>query len=481
MSFLGQGGRVLVVLLALMASCTSGPTPTTTTGAAFTPAQLELVPLRESVDSHVHPKLLSDHQSLVSGMGLQQGRSEWTMSLSPILLRRTRRLVLLALLVALITSATALASQGEVEEPPEDGALELQAEWYSSRYGVTVDEATRRIEARAAMDQALLLIAEGYPGSYAGAILHHDDFHLEIRFVGDVPPSLENSLGDDSPELVLKGGSAISARDLFRQAERISERVPPTAQGMVVVPELVTGSISVTIQTRSGNPQLEVGSLLAAEARESNVSVSYTRAPVGVEDHTYGGAKTFKYGETGYCTTGFTVSGSEDGVLTAGHCSNSRTYEEYPGATPYTLTFKGQYVGYYGDVQWHSSSHVEYDDFYYQSTTRQDVSGVKSASTFAYGDTVCRYGRKTGNDCYELAAWNVSKYMGDPYYTTMYKLACGNSRKADGGDSGGPWYSGGIAWGIHQGSVSFTGVLKDCFTPADYVDDALGVTIKTTT
>lgn len=31
------------MLLALMASCTSGPTPTTTTGAAFTPAQLELV------------------------------------------------------------------------------------------------------------------------------------------------------------------------------------------------------------------------------------------------------------------------------------------------------------------------------------------------------------------------------------------------------------------------------------------------------
>lgn len=36
---------------------------------------------------------------------------------------------------------------------------------------------------------------------------------------------------------------------------------------------------------------------------------------------------------------------------------------------------------------------------------------------------------------------------------------------ADGGDSGGPWISGGTAFGIHSGDVIYDGLRYDFYTP----------------
>ena len=48
-----------------------------------------------------------------------------------------------------------------------------------------------------------------------------------------------------------------------------------------------------------------------------------------------------------------------------------------------------------------------------------------------------------------------------------------NDRSED-GDSGGPWFYGSTAYGIHQGYWYYFPKVRDVFTPVDHIDEALG-------
>lgn len=52
------------------------------------------------------------------------------------------------------------------------------------------------------------------------------------------------------------------------------------------------------------------------------------------------------------------------------------------------------------------------------------------------------------------------------------------NREADGGDSGGPWYFGFSAYGIHHGPKWHFGG-RDLYTPVVLLPDALGVHVAT--
>mgnify|MGYP003494911257 FL=1 len=48
-----------------------------------------------------------------------------------------------------------------------------------------------------------------------------------------------------------------------------------------------------------------------------------------------------------------------------------------------------------------------------------------------------------------------------------------------GGDSGGPWYWGGTAYGIHYGvSTGYDGYARNLFSQTRYSDEALGVYVR---
>lgn len=54
------------------------------------------------------------------------------------------------------------------------------------------------------------------------------------------------------------------------------------------------------------------------------------------------------------------------------------------------------------------------------------------------------------------------------------------NRYADGGDSGGPWYYGNSAFGVHSGWVLAAFKNRDQFTPLLYSGDALNVYLRST-
>lgn len=56
---------------------------------------------------------------------------------------------------------------------------------------------------------------------------------------------------------------------------------------------------------------------------------------------------------------------------------------------------------------------------------------------------------------------------------TAYNMVATADRQATGGDSGGPWYDEGKAFGVHSGSVVLDGARRDVFTPAFHIDNGL--------
>ncbi len=53
-----------------------------------------------------------------------------------------------------------------------------------------------------------------------------------------------------------------------------------------------------------------------------------------------------------------------------------------------------------------------------------------------------------------------------------------NRDTATGGDSGGPWYYGNTAYGLHGGQVSTWLGTRDFWTRVTYLDDALGLSVR---
>jgi hypothetical protein len=159
-------------------------------------------------------------------------------------------------------------------------------------------------------------------------------------------------------------------------------------------------------------------------------------------------------GERAVCTTGFVVTdGRRTGIATAAHCPDALSYRDgQEGDVP--LTFVGQWGWSFRDVQIHESGRAERPIFYAdpdKRAARRLVSWRNRASTRA-GDTVCHRGETTGYSCSEVDLVDYAP-PGDlcggpcaPAWVTVSGPSCKS------GDSGGPVFLGGVAFGILKGA-----------------------------
>lgn len=179
-----------------------------------------------------------------------------------------------------------------------------------------------------------------------------------------------------------------------------------------------------------------------------------------------------------WCTAGFNVvnSAGTSGVATAGHCSDTLTHENTNGATEYALTLQSQHQGTWGDFQWHTSTDGEPDDFYYNATSTRDVAAVANPSD---NQTICRFGHATGAQCSTVVDTELCATLDGINKCHLVRM---DVDEADGGDSGGPWYYNTTAYGFHTGYVGCGFLWQnscDVWSRATYIDDALGVTVRT--
>lgn len=184
------------------------------------------------------------------------------------------------------------------------------------------------------------------------------------------------------------------------------------------------------------------------------------------------------------CTSGFTArrsngSGYDYGIITAGHCGNDLPTETVRfSMNGVELPFVYGWLSATADAQFHSiptptsGSHYVLDDYLCRDARSHpnpscDVTGTiaRADMTIARadmpGDFVCHTGKNSGISCGEITNINHQlRWPQNPCRDSAGAIvACGHvfvkvegqRLKGCGGDSGGPFYRGGTAYGITAG------------------------------
>ncbi|MGN9912212.1 S1 family peptidase [Phytohabitans sp. LJ34] len=175
-----------------------------------------------------------------------------------------------------------------------------------------------------------------------------------------------------------------------------------------------------------------------------------------VAERTVEGGRDLNLGNgDAHCTAGFTaIRNGNRGVLTAAHCNNALRYGNASGVIS---THPGQSSNDATDLQFHrtltENGHSTNKQF--RATGRQ-ASGDRTVTAVAnapVGSAVCHWGRKTGYDCSYVEDTDTCQSM---LVNGVIHRYCGlDVTRQDisaGGDSGGPWYLGNTARGVHSGA-----------------------------
>ena len=324
-----------------------------------------------------------------------------------------------------------------------------------------------------------------------------------IKFVADVPSDVIEGLARDSAlnpnNVVLAGDGKISMEDNFRRAEFVVaalkdsgysnlitffDQVSEKIQIELLLPAQISqpdksdivNAIRSKLQTerqKDADDQLR-GRAAEFEESDVNLTVFSGEGPIVTLTHSRGG-NWLRDAGVRECTSGWSVNGPNgDGIITAGHCTSLDQFEE-EGVSLYGITWRSEVFNASGDVEYHTTSHVEYDDFYAQSGAAniRDVTGIKTTNTMV-GSAVCFYGRASNvRTCnHEVEAVDVNVVVDG---TPVGDQARASNDSAIGGDSGGGWSVGNTAWGVQS---SHDNNDNSYFTPVQQAQTALGVTIK---
>lgn len=366
--------------------------------------------------------------------------------------------------------------------------------------GVSVAEAAALVDWQNEFAIAATAIEEKFPGSFTDAeIISEQPAVARIRFKGEVPAGVKDLLADlpDNIEVELLGGEKRSAEEinsLVITAHEQAERRNPGIGDHVTEYNHSTGSITMVAQS-TGLPSQRTVASGAVESRASTerrlsaalstdvdipVSLDLIFGPVAGKEARYGGGRLEKNGRSALaCTAGFNVQRhGTTGIATAGHCPNGLTHENTSGYDEYTVYFEDEYTGKWGDFQWGTTTDTEVARFYASYSSTRIVTSVANPTK---GQTLCRFGHKTGYECGTVASTSGT------CITTNGKKACHLVRmkedEAEGGDSGGPWFYNYAAYGFHTGWTTCGALWSstcDVWSRATLIDDALGVYVLRT-
>lgn len=328
--------------------------------------------------------------------------------------------------------------------------------------GITISEAMSQYGWHEGFAKVVHEVRLAHPDSFAGARI--EDKGPWIAFKDEPPDTAVSLLKGFSREIEVRANRRYSEAELDERliqthyAVLASDQVADAESGY----DIGTGEITINVVPRDSSSSdslaVSLGDRISFDpdmpTRLSTVS------EIRSENHAvYGGASL------GSCTSGFSVRRRSDGVYgisTAGHCPNDMNFRGNP-----VLAYKDEHQGAWGDMQWHSSSERTVDDFLADADDYRDVAREGFP---VEGQILFRYGINTGrrwDDVYQLNHCNGSRC----------RLALMDTNEAGPGDSGGPWYYGNTAYGLHQGEKFYWGA-KDLFTPVSYLEE-MGVSVIT--
>jgi len=355
---------------------------------------------------------------------------------------------------SLFAAFAAVATAQPVQTQNE--ALADDAIQYAAQFGILPDEALQRLKAQQASVAATDAIAREFADRLAGiAIEHAPVFRIVVLLTGSEAVADRSAAG--VPIVFRTGAKATRAQAIDAMRKHLIDLRTelPGARGAGY--DQRTGEVLLLV-TSADAQRFGLEEIRSRAEQVSGVPVRVVvneliESNLGVDG---GGRVTGVSGVTGrhnVCTSGFVVTdGTQTGIATAAHCPDELTYEDRDGTTV-PLPFAGQWGLAYQDVQVNLSDKASEPLFYSNrgaGTLRRLVSWRNAASTRA-GDFVCHFGESSGYSC---ATVELTDYAppGDlcggpcsPTWVTVKGPSCIP------GDSGGPVFSGGIAFGIAKG------------------------------
>jgi hypothetical protein len=368
------------------------------------------------------------------------------------------------LLTPLLVAFAATAAIAQPPQPVVQSAAEALAQDaadYARQHDVGVDEAIRRLHAQEETVADTDRLAVRYAKRLAGiAIEHAPDYRIVVLLAGSKPvPDDSVEAGGMTVPIVFRTGAPATRKQILKAIDKEGDSIRaafPQARGMGADPR--TGELVVMMS----DGDKDVGDLAGLASQVSAIAgvparielIERPEANTAVE----GGARVTGNdavtGRRSVCTVGFVVTdGARSGIVTAAHCPDVLTYTE-PDGTTTELPFIGQWGWSFQDVQVNEAATP--DPLFYadakKTFARVPAAQRARASTRA-GDFVCHRGEHTGYSCGEVELTDYAPpgtLCGGPCapdWVTVRGADCG------GGDSGGPVFSGDVAFGIMKGAA----------------------------
>jgi len=389
-----------------------------------------------------------------------------------------------ALLIALGSTAAHAADATPVKETGAGvmsgaQALHLDADALAAATGMSTLDARRTLEQQQRAAQALTAMQAAEPARFAGGWMETTASGVvaHARFTGDSVPS--SALAESTPVkkdlAVVNGPTArelADASDAIAKATTEHDNVVGTgvdiSSGEVVVwaSPSNTASAMPDVATALGNTELPAAvNAAVATAQRDGIPVQVRTASASAGNQNRGGVSITR------CTAGFSVyyTGSgQRGLLTAGHCDNGGQYAVTPNGSPsYSKSTWSELWNQTTDMQIDVlASHTPLNSFFGTSATTATT--ATGTGTAWQGQYLCHRGVTTGYSCgYVQSTAFAPTWQGACNNTTCastFVQVSGINLRNDHGDSGGPWFIGGTAYGIHMGGTLGLGVWS-VYTP----------------
>ena len=336
-------------------------------------------------------------------------------------------------------------------------ALTEDAVQYAAQFRVAPDEALRRLKAQQASVAATDAIAREFADRLAGiSIEHAPEYQIVVLLTGSEPVPIGPLRAFRSSSVPERGQPMPKPSRRMRRHLIDFRSELPGARGAGY--DQRTGEVVLLVTPRT-RPAFGVDAIRARAEKlggvpvrvvinqliESNMSVDGGGLVEGLNTLT---------NRRGRCTSGFVVTNGEiNAITTAAHCPDQLTYIDRDGNSSPTLPMIGSWGAAYRDVQINGSADFP-DPLFYSNREAGSLRRVDSwrpvASTRA-GDFVCHYGESSGYSCATVELTDYAPpgtLCGGPCFP-MWVTVKGPSCIP--GDSGGPVFSGGVAFGLAKG------------------------------
>jgi hypothetical protein len=341
-------------------------------------------------------------------------------------------------------------AQGVQEEPTKDteAALREDAEQLAKDMGLSVEEVEYRFGVQWAAGDLEEKLTEAAPAVFGGLwIEHFPSFGVRVGLTDgrdEVVAPFVAGTGLESVTSVVPVDHSLL--ELTTWAERILQSRDDLGRKFDLGIERATNSVIIRASSVANAADLE--------AKIERVLPVKSRGAIRFETGGLSEPNINIYGGLALstCTVGYstrTTTGGQRGIATAGHCPSSQSFAGT------ALPFQAEDMQGNQDVQWHSlPTGVDAVPKVRDATGTRFVRGTRGRANQPEGAMVCSYGKTSGYRCGTLIRkdWSPS-YITNPSPTFMVVHSFSGADMGNAGDSGGPWYNGTEAWGIHSGSI----------------------------